>query len=115
MDGEKKRLAKSIALACVRNTFLEELHSGLVPQSEAGDYTDVKLSTPSREIPWNQLSRISDDEIRQLMREVVDKIYTVLMKMENPGFLEALNNWGDRHTSAWDEPELRPNFIIREK
>jgi hypothetical protein len=34
-------LAKSIAALCVRNTFLEDLHSGTTPSSKSGDYSDV--------------------------------------------------------------------------
>jgi hypothetical protein len=43
----RKRLAKFIALHCFRNTHvLEDLHSGEVPISESGDYSDVKVITP---------------------------------------------------------------------
>jgi len=48
----RKRLAKYITLHCFRNTdVLEDLHSGEVPISESGDYSDVKVITPDREIP----------------------------------------------------------------
>jgi hypothetical protein len=40
------QLAKSIAALCVRNTFLEDLHSGTTPSSKSGDYADVKVITP---------------------------------------------------------------------
>jgi hypothetical protein len=47
----RKRLAKYMALLCFRNTdVLEDLHSGEVPVSEAGDYSDVKVVTPVGEI-----------------------------------------------------------------
>ena len=52
-------LAKAIAVLCVRNTFLEDLHAGTTPSSKAGDYSDVKVVTPYGEIPWQQLSRIN--------------------------------------------------------
>ena len=45
-------LAKSIAALCVRNTFLEDLHSGTTPSSRSGDFSDVKVVTPFGEIPW---------------------------------------------------------------
>jgi hypothetical protein len=60
-------LAKSIAALCVRNTFLEDLHSGTSPASQTGDYSDVTVVTPYGEIPWQKLSRISDEEMKRLM------------------------------------------------
>jgi hypothetical protein len=57
-DTETSRtalLAKSIAVLCVRNTFLEDLHSGITPSSRGGDYSDVKVVTPYGEIPWAKL------------------------------------------------------------
>ena len=112
MEDQVKHLAKSIALACVRNTFIEELHSGKVARSETGDYSDVRVVTPHGDIPWKELSRISDDEMKRLMKEVVNKIYTVLARVDSAMFIAALNEWGDRNTGAWDEPELLPGFVL---
>lgn len=39
-------LAKAITAICVRNDYLEDLHAGITPSSEAGDYSDVKVVTP---------------------------------------------------------------------
>jgi len=63
-------LAKAITALCVRNTFLEDLHSGLIPASKAGDYSDVRVVTPCGEIPWQKLSRISDEEMKRLMKQM---------------------------------------------
>src|SRR5438093_9756136 len=49
---------------CVRNSSLEELHAGTFPSSKTGDYTDVKVVSPYGEIAWNQLGRISDEEMK---------------------------------------------------
>src|ERR1700727_2557210 len=57
-------LAKAITAICVRNGFLEDLHSGITPSSKAGDYSDVKVVTPYGEIPWEKVSRISDVEMK---------------------------------------------------
>jgi hypothetical protein len=53
-------LAKAITALCVRNTFLEDLHSGTSPSSKTGDFSDIKVVTPYGEIPWQQVSRLSD-------------------------------------------------------
>lgn len=57
---------------------LENLHAGKWPSSETGDYSDVKVVTPFGEIAWNEVSRISDDEMKALMIEVMNKIFTFL-------------------------------------
>ncbi|MDX2074469.1 MAG: hypothetical protein SFX19_08930, partial [Alphaproteobacteria bacterium] len=74
-------LAKALAVTCVRNTFLEDLHAGKTPRTQAGDFSDVKVMTPSGEIAWNELSRISNDEMQRLMKEVVNKLFTALMRL----------------------------------
>lgn len=64
--------------ACVRDN-LEDLHAGISPGSMTGDYTDVKVVTPHGEIPWSRLSRISDTEMKELMINVVNRVFTFLL------------------------------------
>ena len=47
-----KRLAKYLAQQCFRNTVLEDLHAGITPDSQTGDYTDVVARSRYGEIPW---------------------------------------------------------------
>jgi hypothetical protein len=108
------RLAKAIAVTCVRNTVLENLHTGISPSSQTGDYSDVKVVTPYGEIPWETLSRLSDEEMKVLMKEVVNKIFTVLIRSEDADFMSALIHWGARQTVRWDEPETLSGFILPE-
>ena len=108
-----KQLALGMAVLCVRNTSLEELHAGTIPSSDARDYSDVKIVSPYGEIPWNNVSRISDEEMRQLMKEVVNKIYSVLLRIDDPEFIERLIRFGKRMASNWDEPEDIENFSKR--
>jgi len=63
---------------CFRNTELENLHAGTGPNSAAGDFSDVKVVSPYGEIPWPDLSRLNDEEMKVLMIEVVNKTYTFL-------------------------------------
>ena len=115
MDKELAvRLAKALVVTCVRNTFLEDLHAGISPSSRAGDHSDVTVVTPYGEIPWNNASRISDDEMKPLMKEVVNKVFTVLMHWNDEEFMSALLRWGERQTLRWDEPELLAGFILPE-
>ena len=102
--NEAKQLALGMAALCVRNTFLEELHAGTIPSSKTKDYSDVKVVSPYGEIPWQKLSRINNDEMRTLMKEVVDKMYSVLLRIDDSEFKEALILYGKNMTYKWDEP-----------
>ena len=81
-----KRLAKYLAQQCFRNTFLEDLHAGITPDSKTGDYTDVLVRSPYGEIPWPRLSCLSDEEMKVLMIDVVNKTYRALRLLFNDQF-----------------------------
>jgi hypothetical protein len=55
--------------------MLEDLHAGISPSSAAGDYSDVTVTSPYGVIPWNNVSRFNDDEMKRLMIDVVDRAY----------------------------------------
>jgi len=112
------RVAKIMVLHCVRNTFLEDLHAGTAPSSKAGDYSDVKVVTPYGEIPWNNLSRLDDYEMKRLMKEVVNKVFTFLAILHTNESLPvgALgwnepNNWDD---ASFDESFLAVMNLLRD-
>ena len=109
-----KLLARYIALHGVRNTELEELHSGISPSTKTGDYSDVKVVSPFGEIEWNEVSRISDREMRKLMIDVEAKIYHVLEQIpklekqagSEKAFEKALKTiLYDQFGASWDLPE----------
>jgi hypothetical protein len=104
-----KVFAKSLVETCMRNSELENLHAGITPDSATGDYTDVKVVTPYGEIPWAQLSRISDAEMKVLMIDVVDRVYTYLR------YPEALVRLGG--AAVWDRSKLHPGMmtVVRRK
>jgi len=62
--GYWSNFSKIIALNCVRNTSLEDIHAGTFPSSKTGDYSDVKVVTPYGEIPWNSSDPISGLRVR---------------------------------------------------
>ena len=106
MDQETaSRLAKSLVLLGMRNTSIENLHAGTEPFSETGDYSDVRVVTPQGEIPWADVSHISNDAMRALMKEAVNKIYTILLRLEDPAFVERMEEMTRCMTCQWDEPE----------
>jgi len=103
-----KRLAKYLAQQCFRNTMLEDLHAGITPDSQTGDYTDVVVRSPYGEIPWPRLSRLSDEEMKALMIDVVNKTYrtlTVLFDDRLGG--ELIKGLAQRDPlPRWNEPTL---------
>jgi len=109
LDTEStKRLALGMAALCVRNTFLEDLHVGMGPSTKTGDYSDVKVVSPYGEIPWDGLSRLSQEEMKTLMIEVVDKIYSVLLRIGDQDFREKLGFYGQVYAYKWNEPKEGP-------
>jgi hypothetical protein len=97
-------LAKALVETCVRNTGLEDLHAGIFPGSEAGDYSDVKVVTPYGEIPWSRLSRNSDEEMKRLMIEIVNRVFTFCSYPEELAALSA-------QARNWNRPRLDPNLM----
>ena len=101
-----KRLAKYLAQHCFRNTFLEDLHAGITPDSETGDYTDVLARSPYGEIPWPQLSRLSDEEMKVLMIDVVNKTFRALKLLFDDQFGDELIQYLAKQDPLprWNDP-----------
>lgn len=105
-DDMQSVLVKLMALLCVRNTSIELIHEGFVPITRSGDYSDVKvIDGDGREIPWNEVSRISPHEMKQFMKEVVNRIFTFDQMIHNPDFIKALEPF-EASVRQWDNPEL---------
>jgi ligand-binding SRPBCC domain-containing protein len=103
-----KRLAKYLAQQCFRNTMLEDLHAGITPDSQTGDYTDVVVRSPYGEIPWPKLSRLSDEEMKALMIDVVNKTYRALIVLFDDRLGGELIKVLAQHDflPRWNEPTL---------
>lgn len=100
------RLAKAMAMICVRNTMLEDLHSGRLPVTKTGDFSDVVvLDAEGNRIPWTEVSRFNDDEMRDLMRQVVNRLYTFQVCFGELEFQAYVDRWLGA-ARAWDEPVI---------
>jgi hypothetical protein len=42
--------------------------------------------------------------MKSLMQEVVNKIYTVLLRLDDPEFVEKFDSLTSRFTRQWDQP-----------
>jgi ligand-binding SRPBCC domain-containing protein len=102
-DVVRKRLAKVMVRDCFRNTKLEDYHAGTFPSSKTGDYTDVNVISPFGEIAWIKLSRLSDEEMKTLMIDVVNHCYKFLSEL-------FLTGRGDDLINMLKERDLLPRW-----
>jgi hypothetical protein len=105
----RKRLAKLMALECFRNSKLEDLHAGIYPASQSGDYSDVKVVTPYGEISWERLGRFSDDEMKVLMIDVVDRCHEFLSELLDQRSVAVIIERLKLHDPlpGWNDPRTR--------
>ena len=104
-------LAKIMTVMCVRNTELENIHAGLTPVTRTGDYSDVMvIDADGRKIPWPEVSHFDDDAMRELMRQVVNRLYSFQLLSGDPGFQKWMARW-ETVARKWDEPELDAGFL----
>jgi len=107
------KLAKLMTLMCVRNTIIESIHAGVVPVSKTGDYSDVVVrDAEGRKIPWTDVSHFDDDAMRDLMRQMVNRLYTFQLKADDPGFQDLIDRWASV-AQAWDDPEIDEGLFLR--
>jgi hypothetical protein len=105
IDEQAWRAALTLALVekGFRNSGLEELHTGVSPATAVGDYSDVKVITPYGEIAWADVARLDDAEMKALMIEVVDRVFTILRHPE-----PSLAPMAAQH---WNKPRLDPAMM----
>jgi hypothetical protein len=115
-DDEERvaaRLARLMAMLCVRNTQLEALHAGQTPVTQTGDYSDVFVADANgRRIPWAEVSRIDENEMRTLMQEIVNRLYIFHLEADDPKLRATIDRWMGA-AMKWDEPVIDPSLIGR--
>ena len=100
------KLAHMFAFHCVRNSSLEELHAGVFPSSKTGDDTDVKVVSPYGEMAWHRVSRMSDEEMKQLSEDIVNRLYTFLFYLLTSGEPER----GMPLPQNWSPPQMEASI-----
>jgi len=105
------RLAKLMAMICARNTKIEDLHARIVPVAHKSDYQDVFITdAEGRQIPCAEECHLVDVQMRHLMRQIVDRLYTFYLKADDLGFRDRLDRWLSV-SDPWDEPQLDVTFF----
>jgi hypothetical protein len=84
--------AKAMVALALRNGAIEAVHGGAP--------CPVCRGNP-------EVSHISDEEMKAIMKSAVDTLYRLLWQRENEpaAYLESLA-FGERNTIGWDDPEL---------
>jgi hypothetical protein len=78
-------LAKTLTAMCVRNAEIENIHAGKALVSKTGDYSDVKIiDAEGNGVTWPDVSHISDEEMKILMKGIVNRLYTFFMQGDDP-------------------------------
>lgn len=93
LDPKLAQEAKALVALAFRNGPIEDLHAGS-PCPQCSGKADV--------------SHISDEEMKRVMKAAVDTLYRLLWLRENDPmkYAEQLA-FGRRHTLRWDDPEIR--------
>jgi hypothetical protein len=60
-------------------------------------------------IPWSEVARVDDDEMQALMREIVDRLYTFQLRIDDSLFRAEIERWVAA-TAHWDAP--RPDAVL---
>ena len=83
--------AKMIVALAFRNGPIEDLHAGKVCPTCGAD---------------SAYSRISDEEMKGIMKAAVNSVYSLLWKKDNDSeaYVKSLV-LGARYTQCWDDPE----------
>lgn len=90
-----QELAKGLVVAAVRNGPIETVHAGKeCPTCAASD----------------EYSRITQDEMKAIMKHAVDRTYTALtaVRNESPIYLLGLIAQSKLFAGSWDAPEQLP-------
>jgi hypothetical protein len=90
VDPQLAREAKAIVALAFRNGPIEKVHAGkLCPTCSAGP----------------EYSRITDDEMKEIMKSAVNRVYTLLrLKSGDPDEYARQIDFGAHNVTGWDEP-----------
>jgi hypothetical protein len=115
-EAEKRiaaKLVKSMAMLCVRNSHLETIHAGKTPVTRTGDWSDVTVvDADGNRISWTDVSHISDDQMRDLMRDIVSRLYTFHLCADEPGLQAEVERWMTA-AGKWEEPKIDQRMLKR--
>src|SRR5712692_2424738 len=94
-DARRRKIAreaKALVGLAFRNGPIEEVHAGRPVPTCTGNAG---------------FSRITDEEMKLIFKNAVNQLYALLMlKIEAPAAYEHKIQFGERYTTAWDDPTI---------
>jgi hypothetical protein len=92
LDPELASEAKALVALAFRNGPVEDLHAGKPCPACSGKA---------------EISHISDEEMKHLMKSAVNALYRLLWRREHdPRSYQEQLAFGRRYTAHWDDPEI---------
>jgi hypothetical protein len=94
-----------VALDCEEMSALE---AGVDPLSQTGDQSDIRIIYKGQEVPWTEVGRVSNDEMRILIKRWIDRVYTVLKQLHDTKFLVTALRLGAEVEAHEETPTIIP-------
>ena len=93
--------AKAIVAMAFRNGPIEDVHGGKTCPTCSGN---------------PEYSRITDPEMKVIMKKAVDRVYTMLrLKQDEPERFDDVVQSASVYTSDWDDPVFNPIDLLGKK
>jgi len=113
-EKDMKLFAKVVTCSALRLSGIEKFHGGPFPKSITGDRSDIEVVGPKGSVPWNEVSRISQEEMKDLMIKVTNRLYSIMLDLERKEGSKAIEEFwriGRVQTAKWDEPEYDEGVV----
>ena len=111
---DETAIALSIAIVrlCFRNTCLEDYHSGEPNWADLIQDPQGAVIHAGGTTPLDQVRRFTEAESHAFRREVADALYTILINLRDPDYLQNVVKYGKQGLRKWDPPKLDPELRV---
>lgn len=107
-DFMSAKLAFAIVKMALDCEEMSALEAGVEPVSTADEPSDVRIVYQGQYVPWQEAGRITQDEMRLLMKRWVDRVYTVLRQLHDTKFLVITLRLGAEVELCEEQPQIIP-------
>jgi hypothetical protein len=104
-DFMSAKLAFAIVKMALDCEEMSALEAGVEPGS---DPSDVKIVYQGQQVPWQDAGRVTDDEMRFLLKRWADRVYTVLRQLHDTKFLIITLRLGAEVELCEEQPQIIP-------
>jgi len=104
-DFMSSKLAFAIVKIALDCEEMSELESGV---ELASDPSDLKIVYKGQHVPWQDVGRFTEDEMRLLLKRWADRVYTVLKQLHDTKFLIITLRLGAEVENQETAPQIIP-------